>query len=282
MALITQLDGVLASWTRVTRSKRYSPDSGLISRVLDVAARAGHPQLATQALAALGNLGASVEEYHLAALLECYVAAGQVPEAFRVVSSIRANDLVPTINTVEPIAAVLTSPELIDQAFYGLEDMHKAGQPVDLASINALILASARIKDLRRVRATQAAIPDFGLKPDIDTFNTVLDGCIAAEHRPLGDTVLSEMQAAGVAPTAETYEKLIQLCLLPDTYEDAFYYLEKMKAEDMRPSAAAYQAILRKCLRANDRRWELVREETQLLSYTLDFDIRREINERRK
>jgi hypothetical protein len=54
-----------------------------------------------------------------------------------------------------------------------------------------LILACARIGDLRRARATQTAIGDFGLKPNLDTYNLLLEACIAAEHRALGDTLLS-------------------------------------------------------------------------------------------
>jgi pentatricopeptide repeat protein len=257
----------------------YRPDEGLILDVLNVAARWGRPDLATQALAKLSELNVQAQEYHLVALLESYVVAGRVPEALRVVSSIREMGMTPTLSTVEPIAAVLTTAEIIDQAFYGIEDMHKAGETIDIASLNALILACARIGDLRRARATQTAIGDFGLKPNLDTYNLLLEACIAAEHRALGDTLLSEMAAANLTPAESTYERVIQLCLVPEDYDDAFFYLEKMKAEGLQPSSKAYIAILRRCLKDNDRRWILVREEMDALDYTLDFDTRRMISQ---
>lgn len=268
------------AFDRVAQTRIFRPDAGLIDRILDVAARWGRPDLASKALTLLSEIDAGVQEKHLVALLECYVTAGQVPEALRVISSIRATGLQPTLATAESIVTVLSTPEIIDQAFYGLEDMHKAGESVDLVALNALILASARITDLRRVRATQASLPSFNLRPDIDTFNSVLEGCITAEHRPLGETVLAEMSAAGVTPNHTTYEKLIKLCLIPDDYEEAFYYLEKMKSEGLQPSAAAYRSIIMKCLNSNDRRWELVRQEMNVLGYRLDVIARRLIDEK--
>ena len=252
----------------------------MIARVLDVAARWGRPDLASRVLSLLPEIDVEVQEKHLVALLECYVTAGQVPEALRVISSIRATGLTPTLATAEPIVAVLSTPEIVDQAFYGLEDMYKAGQDVDVVALNALILASARIKDLRRVRATQASLSSFELRPDIDTFNSVLEGCITAQHQPLGETVLSEMATAGIAPNPTTYEKLIKLCLIPEDYEEAFYYLEKMKSEGLQPSASVYRSIITKCLSLNDRRWELVRQEMNALGYRLDVGSRKLVEER--
>ena len=276
----SKLAGVDAAFDRVSHTRIFTPDAGMIDRILEVAASWGRPDLASKALALLSNIDAPVQEKHLVALLESYVTAGQVPEALRVVASIRSTGLHPTLAAVESIVGVLSTPEIVDQAFYGLEDMHKAGEVVDVVALNALILASARIKDLRRVRATQASLSSFGLRPDIDTFNSVLEGCINAEHSTLGETVLSEMSNAGVTPDRITYEKLIKLCLIPADYEQAFFYLEKMKSEELRPSAAAYRSILVKCLVSNDRRWELVRQEMNVLGYRMDAATKRMIDER--
>lgn len=259
------------SLDRVSGSKAYTPDEGLIARILDIAAHHGRPQLATRALSLLSDISTPAQEFHLVALLESYVKAGQVPEALRVITSLRANGMEPTRSTIEPIATVLNTPEIVDQAFYGLEDMHRAGETIDLSSLNALILASVRLGDLRRVRATQAAIADFGLRPDNDTFDLVLEGCIAAGHRALGDTVLSEMAEFGLKLTPSTYLRVIQLCLLPEDYDDAFYHLEKMKSDGFTPSEAIYRAILARCLGVGDSRAELVKEEMSTLGYKVEM-----------
>lgn len=265
-----QVDGVETALDLATRSKAYSPDEGLLARILDVAAKFGRPPLASRALSILSDLHATAQEFHLVALLEAYVKAGQVPEALRVFTSLRENGMAPTQSTMEPIAAVLNTPEIIDQAFYGLEDMYRAGEKVDLASINALILACARLGDLRRVRATQAAISDFGLTPDHDTFDLVLEGCIVARHRALADTILSEMASAGLVLKPSTYQRLIQLCLVPDEYDEAFYYLEQMKTDGFTPSDVIYRSILAKCIQCGDSRADLVQEEMRGLGYKVD------------
>jgi pentatricopeptide repeat protein len=204
-------------------------------------------------------------------LIEAFVHAGQVPQAIQVLATMRSAGLTPTLRTAEPIASALASAELIDQAFYAIEDL-PAGT-VDVAALNALILASARLGDLQRVRATQTAASALGIEPDIDTFNLTFAGCITAGHRPLGDTLLDEMAKAGIQPNATTYERMILLCLIPVKYDDAFYYLEKMKVDGFPPPYSVYRAILRKCIDAGDRRWRMVVEEVQSLGLRLDKEM---------
>ncbi|WVF68838.1 hypothetical protein IAT40_003611 [Kwoniella sp. CBS 6097] len=266
------LHGVETAWNRVKSS--YTPDEGLIIAMLNTAGRWGRPDFASTMLERLPN----PQERHLAPLLEAFCNAGQVPNAFHVLASIRDAGLAPTMATVQPIAAVLTNTEVIDQAFYALEDMHKAGQPIDITALNALIDASARLGDLQRARATQTAAADMGLTPNVDTFNLVLECCVKSQYRPLGDTILSEMVAQDISPDATTYEALIRLCLTQPTYEDAFYYLEKTKSSGFKPSYAIYDALIRKCLKLNDSRWRLVADELKDVGYKIESDLHEFIN----
>ena len=265
------------AWNKVTATQTVTPDEGVMLKVLDVAARWGEPDLALNVLSVLAET-AEAQEHHMTALLEAYVSAGRVPEAIKVIATMRENGLSPTISTIEPIAAVLSTPEIIDQALYGIEDIHAAKEPVDIAAVNAVILASSRLGDLRRARATQAMIGQIGLIPNVDTFNLVLQGCIKASHRPLGDNIMAEMEAAGVKPDQTTYESMVELCLVPDEYEDAFFFLEKMKEEGYKPSLSVYQALLRKCATAQDKRWRLVQDEMFALGYKIDAATRRAIS----
>ncbi|KAK8858809.1 hypothetical protein IAR55_003039 [Kwoniella newhampshirensis] len=246
-----------------------------LASMLNAAGRWGRPDLASTLLESLPT---APQEQHLAPLLEAFCNAGQVPNAFHVLSSIRDAGLTPTLATVQPIVAVLKNAEVIDQAFYALEDMHKAGQPVDIAALNALIEASARSGDLQRVRATQMAAGDLGLSPNIDTFNLVLSCCITTRYRPLGDTVLSEMVAHDIAPNSTSYENMVLLCLTQATYEDAFYYLEKTKSDGFKPSYAVYEALMRKCVTLQDSRWRLVMDEMKAVGYRMDSELHEFIN----
>ena len=212
----------MTGWDRSIESKRYTPDEGLVLSVLGVAARWGRPDLATKALEVLPALAVRPQEQHLVPLLEAYVTAGQLPQAITVISAIRAAGMIPSIVTAEPIISALNTVELIDEAFYALEDMRKAGNAVDVTAVNAVIEASVRLGDLQRVRATQAAAGELGVSPNLETFNIVLSGCIEARHRPLGDTVLVEMAALSIVPDSSTYCGLIRLCLTQTKYEDTW------------------------------------------------------------
>lgn len=226
--------------------------------------------MATAALELLPVLSVTPREHHLVPLLEAYVNAGQVPNAIRVLSTIRAAGMVPTMATAEPIISILDNVDVLDQAFYALEDMRNNGQPVDITALNALVEASTRLQDLQRARATQLAAGALGVTPNRDTYNSVLAACVHAKHRQLGDSILSEMDSASISVDAVTYRHLIMLCLTQSTYEDAFFYLEKMKAESFEPTLDIYRALVLKCFSAGDRRWRLVVEEMEALGLRLD------------
>ncbi|WWC70994.1 uncharacterized protein I206_104947 [Kwoniella pini CBS 10737] len=273
MEAFLRLSGVEIAWRRV--KDNYTPDEGLILSMLNAAGRWGRPDFASSILE---YLPIPPQEQHLAPLLEAFCNAGEVPNAFHVLVSIREAGITPTMATVQPIVSVLSNAEVIDQAFYALEDMQKAGQPIDITALNALIDASARLGDLQRARATQMAAPDLGLSPNIDTFNLVIACCITAKHRPLGDTILNEINTLALSPNATTYENMISLCLTQPKYEDAFYYLEKAKSDGFKPSYSAYNSLVRKCITANDSRWRLVVDEMKTVGYRVDNELHEFIN----
>ncbi|WVQ73353.1 hypothetical protein IAR50_002921 [Cryptococcus sp. DSM 104548] len=267
------LYGIETAWERVKTS--YTPDEGLIISILNAAGRWGRPDISSDFLSLLPG---PPQEHHLAPLLEAFCNAGEVPNAFQVLSTIRDAGLVPTLATVQPIVAVLTNTEVIDQAFYTLEDMHSAGQPVDVVALNAVIEASVKIGDLQRARATQMAAGDLGVTCNIDSFNLVLQGCVDSTLRTLGDTLLSEMAAEGITPNASTYEIVIELCATQPSYEDAFYYLEKMKGEGYKPTITVYETLVRKCIKMNDPRWTMVVDEMRDVGHKVDESLLAFIN----
>lgn len=268
-----QLNGVETAWERVKSS--YTPDEGLILSMLNAAGRWGRPDFSSTILELLPG---PPQEHHLAPLLEAFCNAGEVPNAFHVLSTIRSTGLTPTLSSIQPIVNVLKSAEVIDQAYYTLEDMHKSGQAVDIVALNAVVAASGAIGDLQRARATQSAIPEFGMTPNIDTYNLVLQCCVVTTHRALGDTLLSEMATQNIQPNATTYDYLIHLCLTQPSYEDAFYYLEKMKADGFKPGYAVYASLVKKCVRMGDSRWRLVVDEMKDVGYKIETELQGFIN----
>ena len=248
-------------------SRHFTPDEGLLLSILNVAARAGKPEMVSRVLEALSGLGIEPQEHHLVALMEAYVAAGQVPEAMQVLSTIRSVGLHPTAVTAEPILAVLSSVDVVDNAFYALEDLKAKGEVIDITALNVIIEASSRLNDLQRVRANQMAASDLGVKLDIDSFNSALSACVGSNHRALGDTIMKEMAEAGITPNGTTYHHMIRLCTKQAKYDDAFFFLEKSKSEGFKPTREAYRELAIKCQANKDARWQLVVEEMESLGY---------------
>ena len=264
------------AWEYTVAARRYTPDEGLLCSVLNVAARTGKPELVTRVLDVLPVLSVQPEEYHLVALMEAYVNAGQVPQALQVLSMIRSVGLTPTRHTAQPILGVLNTPELVDQAFFAMEDMKSQGQTIDITAFNVLIEASSRLEDVQRVRATQLAASDLEVVPNIDTFNSALAVCIPSSHRALGDTILKEMKDAGVSPNGLTYHNMILICLTQLKYDDAFFYLETSKSEGFKPLADAYRQIAIRCEKAKDPRSKMVIDEMESLGYKMVYPLERD------
>lgn len=223
--------------------------------------------MVSRVLEALSSIAIEPQEYHLVALMEAYVAAGQVPEAMQVLSTIRSVGLQPTAITAEPITAVLSSADVVDKAFYALEDLKAKGEVIDITALNVIIEASSRLNDLQRVRANQMAAADLGVELDIESYNSALSACVGSNHRALGDTIMKEMAEAGISPNGATYHHMIMLCTKQAKYDDAFFFLEKSKAEGYKPSREAYRELAIKCEASRDARWRLVVEEMESLGY---------------
>jgi hypothetical protein len=157
--------------------------------------------------------------------------------------------------------------DTLEHAWSVLDDMHTAGQVVDVVAFNVIVQGAVGLSDLPRAVGLYKAAPTLEVQPDVETFNLLFTGCIAAAHRALGDQLMAEMKVLGVEPDANTYERLIVLCLTQDSYEDAFFYLEEMKAQRHLPSVNVYEALIRKCVSVGDTRYEIALKEMEEAGY---------------
>ncbi|THH15657.1 hypothetical protein EW146_g4850 [Bondarzewia mesenterica] len=261
-------DGVVLLWPKVVHTLNVTPDEGLCLEVLHTAGRHGLPDLAMDVLRTLKVIGAELKEYHFAPIIEAFCRTDHVKDALALLAVMRENRLDPTSETSHPIfLAVKTDSDAIDSAWDALEELHKEEKAIDITAINVIVQASVALGDLQRAFGTYQIFPELGVKPDADTYNFLLSGCIAARHRELGDRIVADMKDSGIKPDALTYERLIILCLTGQTYEDAFFYLEEMKAESFQPPIAVYEAIVRRCVSAGDPRYRLALDEMKEFNY---------------
>jgi Pentatricopeptide repeat domain/PPR repeat len=238
--------------------------------VLNAAARHGLPDLATDVLRVLKLSGIMWEEYHFAALIEAFCRNNQLKEALITLHIMRANEILPLPGTSVPILdCVKVNVESLDSAWAIIDEMHEARNDVDIDALKVIIQASVLLGDLQRAVGVYKSFSDYGLEPDVTIFNFLLDGCITAQHRQLGDLLLADMKEMQVQPNEETYEKMIQLCLTQEVYEDAFFYLEEMKAAEFVPPQTVYEALVLKCHSMDDSRIDIALEEMRECGYSM-------------
>jgi pentatricopeptide repeat protein len=181
----------------------------------------------------------------------------------------------PNFNTAHPIfEAIRTSPDAVDAAWDALEALHSEGQAVNITAVNVVIRASVALGDLQRAFGTYQICAELGVKPTLDTYHSLLSGCIVARHRELGNRLIAEMKEAKIKPDSRTYERLIVLCLTGESYEDAFFYLEEMKAENLYPPLSVYEAIIQRCVVEKDARYAVAVQELEEFGYTLSPTLR--------
>ncbi|KAF4567672.1 hypothetical protein EYR36_011295 [Pleurotus pulmonarius] len=271
-------EGVTRCWAVIVQELHLVPDEGLCLAVLHTAARNGLPDLATDALRVLKVIGCQWQEFHFAPVVESFVRAGRIKEAFTTLDIMRKSDIPPVPETSLPILhAISEDTQSIDNAWNLIEQMHKEGSPIDAAALNTIIQATSGIGDLQRAIGVYKSFEEYNITPDIYTFNFLLEGCIAVGHRELGDRLLADLKDAKLKPDRETYINMVLLCLTQETYEDAFFYLEEMKTAKHKPPVLVYEAIIRRCLAAGDVRYQIAVDELKETGYQLSGSLRREI-----
>ncbi|OSD06764.1 hypothetical protein PYCCODRAFT_1430955 [Trametes coccinea BRFM310] len=261
-------DGVGLAWRRVVHEHKMLPDEGCCIQVLHTAARHGLPSLALEVIEVLKRIEIVWCEHHIAPVIEAMCQHDELKEAMMMLSYMRQNDIIPTLETATPILKLVSKDtDAVDHAWGQLEILYEEGQGVDVVALNVVIQGAIVLRDLQRAVGTYKACGRLGVKPDIDTYNLLLLGCIDARHRELGDRLLSDMKEAGIKPDQTTYERMVRLCLTQSTYEDAFFYLEEMKTLGMVPPVTIYEALIRKLYSVGDVRYKIALEEMKECGY---------------
>lgn len=259
-----------------------TPDEGLCIAVLNTAARHGLPDLASDALRVLKLMGAPWTELHMAPMVEAFCRNDEHTQALMTLNIMRSNGIEPTMETALPLIDIKDEDVgVIDKIMNLLDLMHKDGNPIDITALQVIIRAAVKLGDLQRAMGTYKSYSEYNVQPDRITYNLLLEGCVAAEHRGLGDVLLNDMKAAKVKANQKTYESMIHLCLTQEVYEDAFYYLEEMKAAGFKPPQHVYESLIRKCLTHGDVRWHIAMEEMLEYGYHIFQELRVMIDKER-
>jgi len=269
--LCNKVEGVLSCWPTVVNEFEHIPNEGICMAVLSTAARHGLPDLATDVLRVLKAGNIDWQEYHFAALMEAFCRNNQLKEALTTLQIMRTNGINPVATTTSFIFDwIKRDIDSLDSAWTLIDEIFTANGSIDIDALKVVVRASIFLGDLQRAVGVYKSFADYNLSPDLTTFNLLLDGCVTAQHRPLGDLLLTDMKRFQVKPDQETYRNMIRLCLTQTVYEEAFYYLEEMKAAGYVPPQDVYQSLSDKCVAAEDPRSHMVLQEMRECGYRLE------------
>eukprot|EP01027_Heterolobosea_sp_BB2_P007184 GEZU01010708.1.p1 GENE.GEZU01010708.1~~GEZU01010708.1.p1 ORF type:complete len:504 (+),score=138.48 GEZU01010708.1:35-1546(+) len=127
---------------------------------------------------------------------------------------------------------------------------------VSIVSLNCIIDACAEINDLDRALATFSEISSvFGLEPDINTYNGLLESCartrqISTAFRIYELLCKSASNGTCAPPNAETCRILVTTCIRSNNLERALDVLDECMRNGIRPTQATFIALIRYAVRS--------------------------------
>jgi pentatricopeptide repeat protein len=257
------------------------PDHGTLTYLMHLAAKLGSPRLGTQVLEQMGNSDLQYHEHHLASLLQAFAMSGDLKGAFGMLQIIDSEGISTRKETALPIIHQLgTNVGSIEKAIQLLKELHSEGKGVHVAGFNGVLYAASRVKRIDMVKNTFALAPLFGIKPNVETYNCLLDASIYASDWQYGNEVWTLMQSTKVKPNSLSYSKMVVLCCTQDDYEDCFRYLEEMKYFKFAPPRGCYQQLIKKLAMAGDDRVHTAIEDMRAAGYIVPEQIERLVSSR--
>ncbi|KAH8549422.1 hypothetical protein BGW37DRAFT_469381 [Umbelopsis sp. PMI_123] len=273
-ALSEDLKIAMHCWDKGVKEYQLMPDHGTLTYLMLLSAKMGSPRLGSQVLEQMGNSDLQYSEHHLAALLQAFSMSGDLKGAFSMLQIMESAGISTRKETALPIIHQLgTNVASIEKAIHLLKELYSEGKGVHVAGFNSVLYAAAKAKRLDLVKETFSLASRFGITPDVDTYNCLLDASIFATDWEYGNHVWNLIRLAKVKPNSTSYSKMVVLCCTQDDYEDCFRYLEEMKYFKYVPPRGCYQLLIKKLASDGDDRVHIAIEDMRASGYEVPQEI---------
>ncbi|XP_057962576.1 small ribosomal subunit protein mS86 (rPPR1)-like [Malania oleifera] len=123
---------------------------------------------------------------------------------------------------------------MLDHAVRTFKEMQELGITRSTKCLNALLFSCILAKKYSEVRRIFIDFPkSYGIKPDLDTYNTVIKAFCESGSSSSVYSILAEMDRKGVKPNATSFKTLIAGFYREERSEDVGKVLELMKKHDI-------------------------------------------------
>lgn len=194
-------------WDLTVERNTLTPSDGMLTNILNTAARHGDAALATQAIQLLSDRLRKLSLHHYEALIDCYVHAGDAPNAVNVLFIMSAAGVPPVTASTRTLYLLLkTSPDLLEPAIAVLSAPENHGNiPAPALDLVLEILCGrGDVEEAVQVyRDLSSRLLSPG--PSARTFELLLERPTTPESR---EYLLAEARFYGVSP-AGVYDRLV-------------------------------------------------------------------------
>ncbi|KAJ1025826.1 hypothetical protein NDA18_004159 [Ustilago nuda] len=215
-----------------------------------------------------------IQEWHLAPLFEAQCSAKDYSGAMRTLHTYHHRGFSITDRITSRISTSIYRDKTWLQAALDALASTATNSAVGThtAVVNAVLSAAVWLGDLAQALEIYRTMPSYytftdkdggrpprqalAIKPNLGTFNTLLNGCIDAADYETGVKLLKDLNKLRIRPDLVTFERMIVLCLTQRNYDNAFGFVEEAKEKGIKPSRKSYEALVRKCFSEKDHRWE--------------------------
>ena len=271
--------GTQLAWRSRVEPGYFNPSSGMCINILNTAVRHADAGLASDVFRILDKRNQRFELHHYEALLESWLASGDLKSAFTVLCAMASAGTPPSEGSTRVIYIHLVEKhERPAEALGILRSLVHSGRQIPHAAINCIIQAYIHHSDLASAieiyHLLHTIIPSG---PNTATFNALIAGCSYGRRKDLAMFLASEMLALKVPPNALTYDRLILTCLNTDPegdegFEDAWKYFEEMKSMGWWPRPGTLKNLaVRGCLTAEERVMALVDDQRGLSEKAMKY-----------
>ena len=242
-------------WHRRVETGYIHPSFGVCNNVLTITSRTGNVKLAMSVFKILEERKATFTQNDYEALIDTYVAAGDVESALRVLSSLKnistSVDMAPTRSI---LTGLLRSKQQPLDIWHGLKNLHEEENlDIPVVAVNTLLehCALSGDQDTAVQIYKEMHLISSG-KPTTNTFNVLLHMARVSKTMDTARFFLDEMRRSGLFPNEVTYQNLILLSAEEGNFtETKTYFFEMIQSGFNLTSRGRY--ALEKICRDSDR-----------------------------
>lgn len=246
-----RLDNAWALWRELTIDRKVTPSEEVFSSMVDACLANGDLENAVTVFREMKHVlsefsrGAAV----FSQLVKACVQRKQVKLAVEIYKETRDASFICSKVTYNTLIDALVRQGDMDGASAIFKDMSLKAVTPDLISYSTLIKGHCARGDLEQGLQLLGLMQRRSISPDAIVFNSILDGCAHKQMRTLTETVLADMESAGIAPSNFTLSILVKLYGRCSDLDTAFHVVDTYPGKyNFKLNAQVYTCLMSACI----------------------------------